>query len=281
MVWERQLNGRPLVITVEDNVLTGVYKPAERLESKLKGAVIIGYSEAKNRYQEVNSAIRVENAFTRFDIVAEYSGDIANVEIFKDLKDVQLADLGLKMPEVQKDPASDFKIGAVNPTELILKLLGLGRSSIGQIENEARMVDGCSSGDKLLAAGEKLVKVMADDNDKIQKMGLTHQDLAKRLLDAQAMLDGSYGNQFKLHGTDYKVSGGASPMCGQLRSPFNDKYSTSISFLRITNLKTSKPVDYSKLYPYLINQYGFYGSHQNRSHVNPETIVEVFDHLRK
>ena len=143
------------------------------------------------------------------------------------------------------------------------------------------MVDGCSGGDKLLASGESIISVMAADNDKVQKMGLTHHDLAKPLLYAQAMFDGSYGNHFKLHGTDYKVSGGASPMCGQFQFPFNDKYSTSISCLKITNLKTSKALDYSKLHPYLINQYKFYGSHANGSYVNPEAIAEVFGHLRK
>ena len=70
------------------------------------------------------------------------------------------------------------------------------------------------------------------------------------------------------------------PMCGSLKSPFNDKYSTAIRFPRITNLRTSKTLHLSYLHPYLIHQYGFYGSHKNKSYVSPEAIVDVFDYLK-
>jgi hypothetical protein len=283
-IWGRSIDGSAVVVVLGDNSIVGIYKDSKKeLKGKTKGTLIVGYTELKREFgNDMDSALIVQNDMFKFTIVSDiYGGTARNFEFLKDLKDIDLKDLGLLLPPVKKD-TTGFQIGGVNPTSMVIGLASINGESMDEIANKAREVPGCSHGDPLLASGENLAKIMAEDNDKVKKLGLTHQDLAKPLLYAQALVDGGYTyDKFTLHGTQFEVSRLMAPMCGSLESPFNDKYGTSIMFPRITNLKTNATLDYSYLHPYLINQYGFYGSHENQSYVSPESIIEVFDFLRQ
>jgi hypothetical protein len=151
---------------------------------------------------------------------------------------------------------------------------------LSQIENDARQTAGCSEGDPLLAEDESLLQVMVEDNDLVQKAGLTHQQLAAPLYLAYAMYDKDLGTEFYMHGFKYLVEFGSIPKCGGLTSPFGDDIETVVIFPKVTNTYTGKSLQFSGLHPYLIDQYGFYGSHKNGSYMSPEKILEVFDFLK-
>jgi hypothetical protein len=283
-LYAAKVEGVTVFAALENGQLLGIFKPIkEGVAVELKSTKIVSYQESKDDFGKVSSGLTVENDTKRLEVNTHYDGAISDIQFLKDLKDVSLAELtaGLSkpLPAPKVNQGSAFKIGAMNPTDVISKLTGINGISISEVEARANKVDGCSSGEPLLAKGEDILKVMAEDNEKVKKMGLTHQQLALPLLKAVAFRE-RYGNEFTMNGVKYEIHTGPIPMCGSLPSPFNDEYFASIAFPRVTNMKTKKSVDFSDLHPYLINQYGFYGSHQNHSYVSPESIIEVFGDVK-
>jgi len=279
-VWVGELNASPIIFIIENNSVVAIFKAMnKRYAPRLKGTTILGYFEKKNIVGNIDSYLHVRNAYMEFDVSLDYGGRASSAHFLKDVSEVDLKDLGSPVPEPKAD-TTGFVIGGLNPTSLVLGLTAINGSSIGDIIFRGQKVSGCSHGDPLISSADDLVQEMAQDNDKVQKLGLTHQALAKPLLYAQALVDAGLAYKFTFHGTEFEVSRTAMPMCGTLDSPFNDNYHTAIMFPRITNMKTHKYFEYSYLHPYLINQYGFYGSHLNRSYVNPEAILDVFDYLK-
>ena len=276
-LWSRVVDKVATIIVLENEKIQAIYKPAPaKVAEKINGASVVGYTEVKEPYgSESMSGLVFRTNIAEMTVLAADNSQIQSVKLIKDLKDVQLSDLGFSLPAPAQD-SQGFKVGGLNTTRAILMLTSILGLPVSQIESNANKVAGCSSGDPLLANGEDLLQTLAADNEHVEIMGLTHQTLARPLLLAQAVVDGDFGTKFILNGTNYEVSRLMMPMCGSLKSPFADGYSTSIMFPRITNLTTGKTLDFSYLHPYLINQYGFYGSRQNRSRVSPDSIAEVF-----
>ena len=282
-IWVTSLENTNIVLFLKGNSITGFYKPGRTdLSVKLKDTLIEEYSEQKSEYgDDKNPVLTVQNSLMKFNLVYQYDDfSMSGTQFLKDLKDVELSELGfsLPVPAPHKD-ANGFMMGGMNPTNLILSLTSIDGNTVDAISQRARQTAGCSHGDPLLAPQEDLLKNMAIDNEKVIKLNLTHQNLAKPLLYAKALIDGGYGNTFMFYGAPYEISNLSGPMWCSLDSPF-DSYSTSIVFPRITNLKTNKYIDFSLLHPALISEYGFYGSHENRSYVSPEAIMSVFEYLK-
>ena len=281
-VWETQFENTSIIVIIQGQSITGIYKaPDARDSKKLKGTWIAGYSEKSSTFgNRTESGLQVQNSLVRFNVTAGSYIAISDSEFLKDLKDVTPADLGFPMPSTKSD-SSGFVISGMNATNLLNSLVTLNGLSMADISTRAAKVPACSNGDAFLMTGEDIRTPMSQDNEKVTQLGLTHQALALPLALVEAVAEGQFGDHFTLHGTKYEISHLMRPMCGSLVSPFNDGYSTSITFPQVKNLKTNESMEFSYLHPYLIHQYGFYGSHQNRSYVSPEKIVKIFDYLKR
>jgi hypothetical protein len=89
-------------------------------------------------------------------------------------------DLGINPVKPTKDPRTGFVVGGKNPTALIRKLKEIAGRPIVDLEKDMR--PGAHSGKGLPGKDERLLDVLAEDNRYVvDKLGLTHQELARHL----------------------------------------------------------------------------------------------------
>ena len=132
-------------------------------------------------------------------------------EPLKDFTNIKLEDFGIKPVDPKKDAKTGFIIGGKNATELIKKLSEINGKSIADLEKVMR--PGAASKAGFLGRDEKLLEVMATDNQYVvDKLGSTHQDLAKHLHAMGAvwlwqLMNKQLEREFLYHGRKFKVKG--------------------------------------------------------------------------
>jgi hypothetical protein len=211
----------------------------------------------------------------------------------KDYKDVPLEQLGVQPVTPAKDASAGFFVGGKNATALIRKLTEINGRTIADLEKDMRpgaradkpmgpgleRFEGSTKG--FLGADEKLLDVLAMDNEfVVDKLGLTHQDLARPLLVAAALGSKNRfdekGVAFRYYGQDYRIR--IVYFKGFQFSPFYDRTSTSRD-AELENLTANKKLNYSLLVPLMIERYGYYEGKGTPYRVAPAAIVEMFPHL--
>src|SRR5438445_9480524 len=97
-----------------------------------------------------------------------------------DHKDIDLAKHGISVVKPTKDRKTGFIVGGKNTTAVIRGLTHINDISIADLERVMR--PGKSSKAGFLGPKENLLDVLAADNDYVtEKLGLTHQELARHL----------------------------------------------------------------------------------------------------
>src|SRR5262249_30974116 len=66
---------------------------------------------------------------------------------------------------------------------------------------------------------------------------------------------------------------------GDQLSPFRDGTRTCMD-VKVTNVRSGKPITYSLLVPQMIERYGFYEGKALKYRIEPLQILEVFDFLK-
>lgn len=213
----------------------------------------------------------------------------------KDYKDVPLEQIGVKPVAPSKDAKTGFIVGGKNATALIRKLTELNGRTIADLEKDMRpgaigekpmgkgldRFDGSTKG--FLGKDEKLLDVLAMDNAfVVDKLGLTHQDIARPLLIAAALGDKNRFDEketrFRYHGHDYVVR--MTCYKGYQFSPFYDKTATSCD-AELENVTAKKKLKYSPLVPMMIERYGFYEGKGTPFRVEPAVVLEMFPYLQE
>jgi hypothetical protein len=187
-------------------------------------------------------------------------------------------DLGIKAVKPTKDPSTGFVVGGKNSTELIRKLTEIAGRSIADLEKDMR--PGALSGKGFLGKDERLLDVLAEDNDYVVgKLGMSHQELARHLhlLGAVAVKHAS-GKPLEIayHGRKLRIRAAISR--GYQNSPFKDGTKTNC-YITLENLGTGKKLGYSLLLPFMIERYGFYEGKGTPYRVEPKAVLAVFDFL--
>ncbi|MCI0464213.1 MAG: hypothetical protein L0Z62_45340 [Gemmataceae bacterium] len=195
--------------------------------------------------------------------------------------------LGVKPVAATKDPTTGFAVGGKNATELIRKLTEINGRKIADLEKDMR--PGKLSGAGFLGKDERLLNVMADDNVLVvEKLGLTHQELARHLHIVGAIGLQHYAEEakagskptareFLYHGKRFKVK--VECTRGKQPSPFEDGTSSGCN-AAVENLGNGKKLAYGLLVPYMIERYGFYEGKGTPYRVEPRAVVELFDFLK-
>jgi hypothetical protein len=185
-------------------------------------------------------------------------------------------DLGIKPVKPTTDPKTGFVVGGKNPTALILKLKEIGGRPIADLEKDMR--PGAISAKGFLGKDERLLDVLAEDNRYVvDKLGLTHQELARHLhlLGAVALKRSKEGPvEIVYHGKKFRLVPRLAR--GFQDSPFKDGTKTNCN-LTVVNLGTGKKLTYSLLVPHMIERYGFYEGKGTPYRVEPKVVMEVLD----
>ena len=158
-----------------------------------------------------------------------------------------------------------FNINGKNPTSLILSLTSLNGTPIKELE--ARMRPGNFSRAGFLGDNESLIKVLADDNDKVLGMGLTHQQLADLLNKITNAPENAY---FKINGKQfsYTVQRWKNPQ----ESPFKDGTGTYEDYT-VVRSRPWKRITFSGLLVEMIRLYGFYEGIETTHRLDPEDLA--------
>jgi hypothetical protein len=187
-------------------------------------------------------------------------------------------DLGISPVKPAKDPKTGFVVGGKNSTELIRKLTEIAGRSIADLEKDMR--PGAMSGKGFLGKDERLLDVLAEDNRSIvDKLGLTHQELARHLhlVGAVAVKHANAKPlEIAYHGKKLRIRAAVSR--GYQGSPFKDGTKTNC-YITVENLDSGKKLGYSLLLPFMIERYGFYEGKGTPYRVEPKAILAVFDFL--
>jgi hypothetical protein len=194
-----------------------------------------------------------------------------------DYTGLDISRYGISPVVPHRDEGSPFLIGGTNPTSVIRALKQLNHIPIGDLED--RMRPGHASTDGFIGDNEKLLDVLASDNDTVlEKLGVTHAELAKHL---HAM--GVIARQLKentgellYHGRRYLVI--RAQTHGGQASPFDDGTSGDLNIV-VANLDSGKKISYSVLLPYMIERYGFYEGKESNYRLEPVDVYGVFDFI--
>jgi hypothetical protein len=213
----------------------------------------------------------------------------------KDYKDVPLDQIGVAPVKSVKDTKTGFIVAGRNATDLIRKLTEINGRTIADLEKDMRpgargdepmgkgldRFEGSAKG--FLGKEEKLLNVLAMDNEFIvDKLGLTHQDIARPLQIAVAIGDKKRFDEqatvFRYHGQDYRIK----MICykGYQSSPFYDRTATSCD-AELENVTAKKKMKFSPLVPQMIERYGFYEGKGTPYRVEPADVLEMFPFLKE
>lgn len=196
----------------------------------------------------------------------------------KDYTNVKLDDLGIKLVAPTKDAKTGFIVGGKNPNTLIRTLTEINGVKIETLER--RMRPGKLSRAGFLGKDEKLLNVLAADNEYVvEKLGLTHQELARHLHVLGAIgVRQKKEAEFLYHGRKFKVT--VVFAAGFQESPFEDETKSNVNST-IMNVDSGKTLPCALLVPHMIERYGFYEGKGTPYRVAPAKIVEVLDFLKR
>ena len=185
------------------------------------------------------------------------------------------------------DDPGGLRIADANTTARIRDCDSINGLSIPELEELMRPgnTDERGSIEGFLGDDERLIDVMARDNDFVQSIGLTHRDLAiplmqicqhaheerKRLKRWKSVELNHAGILWRVDFVEFK---------GFQYSPFNDQTSTNMDYV-LTNLESGKSIEFSGLVPMMIERYGFYEGRGTSYRVEPKKIVDVLGLLSR
>jgi hypothetical protein len=206
-----------------------------------------------------------------------------------------LKSLSIIPTTLARDSRTGFIVGGKNATATIIGLKEINGRKIEDLEKDmrpppAKLDDlpqaerrefhfGVRSTHGFLGPTESLLERLAEDNRHVvEKLGLTHQALARPLMVMPALVriknspgEVTYrGRRFQVKVLGFK---------GFQLSPFRDRTRTSMD-VTVKNTWNGKSISYSLLVPQMIERYGFYEGKGLRYRVEPAKVLEVFDFLK-
>ncbi|MEJ5274149.1 MAG: hypothetical protein WH035_08465 [Spirochaetota bacterium] len=119
-----------------------------------------------------------------------------------------------------------------------------------------------------------LVDIIDDDNEKVKRLGLTHEIIAEKLIEFKEIgLKGleqfvDYKDHFKIKVEIYR---------GKLPCPFGEKGIYQKSEIIVINTKINEQIKYSDLSIHLIKEHGFYQGIGSPYRLDPEKLVKVLE----
>jgi hypothetical protein len=179
-----------------------------------------------------------------------------------------------------------FSIGGVNRTEAIRSITHLTGLPISELErrmlpdmrdmNTIKKGDYYGSTDGFRLYSESLLDILSTDNDYVSRRGLTHQDVARPMLQLMyAFIKDGKGHRlaFDLNGKKFVAEMKGFPMWQD--SPFNDGISVPGMNIYVENRQSHSRFGFALLNPILIARFGFYeGKIEYR--VEPEKAIDFF-----
>lgn len=120
----------------------------------------------------------------------------------KDFTKVEPSRLSCTAVTPKKDPKTGFVVGGTNTTKLIKSLTEINGIAIADLERAMRPSELSRAG--LLGKEERLLEVLAADNEWVVKSGLTHQELARHLI-VLAAIGRRESGAFRYYGVRFKA----------------------------------------------------------------------------
>jgi len=255
--------------------------------------------------ERVYDVLTAKNSTMELEFLAD-----GEFRITKLLRDIEPEELGVSEVTPRAE-STGFTIGGVNSTAMIRSLPSLNGTAIEQLERQMRRGDSnpdhiasleeslaleempqdsemakevrgfmerTRTSGSFLGRDESLRDVLAEDNEYVLSLGLTHQDLGTMIRYTTALSNVLGMGQFTYKGRGYSTSWMLST--GFQPSPFGDGTKGNSDFT-ITNENTGAKFYSSVLHGEMIERYGFYEGKGVGYRLEPRDVVEVFDFLKE
>jgi hypothetical protein len=199
----------------------------------------------------------------------------------KDFTNVDPVSLGVLPVRPKTDPKTGFVVGGKNRAELIRALTEIKGRAVADLESNMRpgAPSPVGSTGGFLGKQESLLEVLATDNDEVvERRGLTHQELAKYMHVLGAIGGRIKEEEFLYHGRRFTVK--VVVYRGDQLSPFYDETKSSAE-ATVRNLDNNRQIEYSLLVPFMVERYGFYEGRGTPYRVDPGKLLEVLDFVGK
>lgn len=186
--------------------------------------------------------------------------------------EVSFESLGIKLPKPEALEGG-FIVNGQNTTALIQSLQSINNIPIAELER--RMKPGLLSDAGFLGEHESLLTILADDNDLVLSLGLSHQIIAREL-EYISRAPSSRDGLLQRGKSVFEVTVLGS--FGSQVSPFEDGTSAGHNVI-VCNRTNKKICAFSGLHIEMIGRYGFYEGKDTGYRLDPSNVVETLDYL--
>ncbi len=178
------------------------------------------------------------------------------------------------LPEFKE--SSGFILGGRNDPKLIRNIKELASKSIADLEAILR-----NSKEPYLGANESLLKRMARDQKKVNRLKLTHQKLIMPLLRMSAQYELiKKGLKFKYKGSKFSLRQNIDQENPTWESPFGHEIEYDFIY-EFKNLSTKKTLVITYVMMDSIRRFGFYGGKVTVCRIRPRTIASFLKIKKK
>jgi len=284
-----------VIVHVEDGNLSRILKPLPPSRYKPhkidEATEIVEVRQEQGRsWMDKYDVITLHEGYLSLDLSTHIGGRIDNIQPTRELSPQEL-----KVESYSPHPDTstpEFMVGGVNSTELIRSITAFNGRPLADIEKDMRPT---KNGDMaktsvagFLGADESLVDVLAQDNDFVRGLGLTHEDMAFPLKYIRRFYELGFGKSraisgikdtyFTLGGNKYQLT--TTQNLGSQGSPFRDGTFAS-SIFSVKNLSNGESISGSMLHTDMIERWGFYEGKGTSFRLEPEAILKVFPYLQE
>lgn len=119
-----------------------------------------------------------------------------------------------------------------------------------------------------------LVDILDDDDAEVKRMGLTHQQIANRMLELRDAGIRGLGNLISVE-PYYEVR--VDSVRGKLPCPFGDPGIFPKTNITIVNLKKKREILYTDLHIHIIGSHGFYEGKGSPFRLDPRDLVDILE----
>ena len=140
---------------------------------------------------------------------------------------------------------------------------------------QAKMAPGVITRDGFLGEDRRnLVDILTADDGEARRLGYTHQDIARRMIELRD--SGMQGlGEFIDVAPHFEVR--VDSVRGKLPCPFGDPGIFPKTNITVRNLKLDREVLYTDLHIHMIGSHGFYEGKGSKFRLEPKTLAEILE----
>jgi hypothetical protein len=149
------------------------------------------------------------------------------------------------------------------------------KQTVQLMKIQENMKPGIITRDGFLGSDRRnLIDILVEDEEAVKRMGLTHEEIARRMTELRNAGKKGLGNFISVE-PHYEIK--VDSVRGKLPCPFGDPGVLPKTNITVRNLKKDREITYTDLHIHLIGSHGFYEGKGSAFRLNPQDLVEILE----